>query len=53
MKKIANHKLVLTKQTIAVLTGVQLSEVAGGQRPATKQSHCGDDCRPASGNSAC
>ena len=43
MKKITK-KLRLEKQTVALLGTAQLADVAGGQRPATKQTQCADDC---------
>jgi len=43
MKKIAK-KLKLEKQTVALLDTAQLADIAGGQRPATKNTQCGDDC---------
>ena len=44
MKKITKNKLKLDRQTIAVLGTAQLLDVAGGQKPVTKLSQCGDEC---------
>jgi hypothetical protein len=44
MKKSLKSKLVLARQTIALLDTTDLAAVAGGQRPATKLSQCGDEC---------
>ena len=43
MKKITK-KLKLDKQTVALLGADQLTDIAGGQRPATKNTQCADDC---------
>ena len=43
MKKITK-KLSLEKQTVALLGTAQLAEIIGGQKPATKQTQCADDC---------
>ena len=48
MKKVTKNKLQLDKQTIAVLSSSQLVDVAGGQKPETKNTVCADySCAPA------
>jgi hypothetical protein len=44
MKKITKNKLKLDTQTIAFLGTAQLVDVAGGQKPQTKLSQCGEEC---------
>jgi natural product precursor len=44
MKQVKRKKLALDKITIAALSVKELSHVAGGALPATRQTHCGTEC---------